>query len=106
VSASNSWACPCLEKWDKSKLISCSAWKIPELIKASGENITIATFSEFGFYKLEGYESNLWAGKILADHGVPVAYKSVSCHISREADPLLMILQDHTEEELSAKYLM
>jgi len=40
-------------------------------------NITIATFSEFGFFKKEGYESNLWAGKILAEHGVPLAYKSV-----------------------------
>lgn len=41
-------------------------------------NITIATFAEFGFYKKEAYEANLWAGKILAEHGVPVAYKSVS----------------------------
>ncbi len=42
-------------------------------------NITIATFSEFGFYKKEAYEANLYAGKILAEHGVPVAYKSVGC---------------------------
>lgn len=55
-----------------------SAWKVPELIKDSGYNITIATFAEFGLYKQEGYEANLWAGKILAKHGVPVAYKSVS----------------------------
>lgn len=41
-------------------------------------NITIATFAEFGLYKKEAYEANLWAGKILAEHGVPVAYKSVS----------------------------
>lgn len=41
-------------------------------------NITIATFAEFGFYKKEAYEANLWAGKILSDHGVPLAYKSVS----------------------------
>jgi len=41
-------------------------------------NITIATFSTFGLYKKEGYEANLWGGKILAEHGVPVAYKSVS----------------------------
>jgi len=54
-----------------------SAWKVPELIKDSGYNITIATFAEFGLYKQEGYEANLWAGKILAKHGVPVAYKSV-----------------------------
>lgn len=55
-----------------------SAWKIPELIKSSGENITVAIFSDLGLYKLEAYDANLWAGKILSDHGVPVAYKSVS----------------------------
>lgn len=54
-------------RWD-------SAW----IADSSNRNITIATFSEFGFYKKEGYESNLWAGKILAAHGVPIAYKSVS----------------------------
>lgn len=41
-------------------------------------NITIATFATHGLYKKEAYEANLWAGKILSDHGVPVAYKSVS----------------------------
>ena len=46
-------------------------------------NITIATFAEFGFYKQEGYQSNLWAGKILAEHGLPVAYKSVCIYCSR-----------------------
>ncbi|TVY81685.1 hypothetical protein LSUE1_G002182 [Lachnellula suecica] len=66
-----------------------SAWEVPEMIKATGQNITIATFAEFGFFKKEGYESNLWAGKILANHGVPVAYKS-----------------DHVTEETSAKYLL
>lgn len=66
-----------------------SAWQVPEIIKASGENITIATFSEFGFYKKEAYEANLWAGKILSDHGVPIAYKS-----------------DHVEPETNAKYLL
>jgi hypothetical protein len=54
------------------------AWEVPELIKSSGDNITIATFAEMGFYKKEAYEASLWAGKILAEHGVPVAYKSVS----------------------------
>jgi imidazolonepropionase-like amidohydrolase len=66
-----------------------SAWKVPEMIKEKGENITIATFSTFGLYKKEAYEANLWAGKILSDHGIPVAYKS-----------------DHTNEQLSAKYLL
>jgi len=55
-----------------------SAWKIPELLKDQGQNITIATFSDFGLYKKEAYDTNVWAGKILSDHGVPVAYKSVS----------------------------
>ncbi len=40
----------------------------------------MATFSEFALYKKEAYDANLWAGKILSDHGVPVAYKSVSEH--------------------------
>ncbi|PQE22122.1 carbohydrate esterase family 9 protein [Rutstroemia sp. NJR-2017a BBW] len=66
-----------------------SAWKVPELIKASGENITVATFSEFGFYKKEAYDANLWGGSILAEHGVPVAFKS-----------------DHVEEETNAQYLI
>lgn len=66
-----------------------SAWKVPELIKASGQNITVATFSDFGFYKQEGYEANLYAGKILEEHDVPVAYKS-----------------DHGEEATNAKYLL
>jgi imidazolonepropionase-like amidohydrolase len=66
-----------------------SAWKVPQLIKELGENITIATFSEFALYKQEAYEASLWAGKILAEHGIPVAYKS-----------------DHGEEETNAKFLM
>jgi hypothetical protein len=41
-------------------------------------NLTIATFSNFAFYKQEGYAGNLYAGKIFEEHGVPVAYKSVS----------------------------
>ncbi|KAN0106170.1 carbohydrate esterase family 9 protein-like protein [Hyaloscypha variabilis] len=65
------------------------AWKVPEMIKDSGDNITVATFAEFGLYKKEAYEANLWAGKILAEHGVPVAYKS-----------------DHVETETNAKYLL
>lgn len=48
-----------------------------EQLLTTFRNITIATFSEFGFYKKEAYDANLYAGKILADHGVPVAYKSV-----------------------------
>ena len=44
----------------------------------TGRNITIATFAEFSLYKLEAYFPSLKAGKILTDHGLPVAYKSVS----------------------------
>lgn len=65
------------------------AWKVPEMIKESGMNITIATFAEFGLMKKEAYGSNLFAGHILAKHGVPVAYKS-----------------DHSIAELNAKYLL
>lgn len=68
---------------------SLSAWKVPEMLKREGENITIATFSDFGLYKKEAYDSNLYAGKILAENGVNIAYKS-----------------DHSEGELSAKYLI
>ncbi|OKL56403.1 hypothetical protein UA08_08202 [Talaromyces atroroseus] len=66
-----------------------SAWKVPEMIKSSGQNITIATFADFSLYKKEGYDGNLYAGKILAEHGVPVAYKS-----------------DHSDELTNAKYLV
>jgi imidazolonepropionase-like amidohydrolase len=55
----------------------------------SPRNITIATFSDFGLYKQEAYAANLYAGKILAEHNVPVAYKS-----------------DHVQELTSAKYLL
>ncbi|KAH8802876.1 hypothetical protein F5884DRAFT_803522 [Xylogone sp. PMI_703] len=65
------------------------AWKVPEMIKESEENITIATFAEFSLYKKEAFGANLWAGKILAEHGVPLAYKS-----------------DHVNSETSAKYLL
>lgn len=52
-------------------------------------NLTIATFAEFGLYKKEAYAASLWAGKILNDHGLPVAYKS-----------------DHGMEDTSAQYLL
>ncbi|KAM0147259.1 hypothetical protein ACHAPG_010694 [Botrytis cinerea] len=82
-----------------------SAWKVPELIKSSGENITIATFSEFGFYKKEAYDANLWGGSILAENGVPVAYKSVRCP-SLMAYSKANISKDHVFEITNAQYLM
>ncbi|ROW14401.1 hypothetical protein VPNG_03959 [Cytospora leucostoma] len=70
-----------------------SAWQVPEMLKGYGgghdRNLTIATFAEFAFYKSEAYAGSLSAGKILSDHGLPVAYKS-----------------DHSLEDLNARYLL
>ncbi|PYI05165.1 carbohydrate esterase family 9 protein-like protein [Aspergillus sclerotiicarbonarius CBS 121057] len=65
------------------------AWRVPEMLKASGQNITIAIFSHFAHYKHEAYDASLYAGKILSEHGVSVAYKS-----------------DASSEFLNAKYLL
>ncbi|TDZ29389.1 hypothetical protein C8035_v011290 [Colletotrichum spinosum] len=65
------------------------AWQVPEMLKTYGQNVTIATFAEFSLYKWEAYSPSLSAGKILNDHGIPVAYKS-----------------DHTAPETNAKYIM
>ncbi|KAF9872698.1 hypothetical protein CkaCkLH20_09877 [Colletotrichum karsti] len=65
------------------------AWQVPEMLKNYGENVTIATFAEFSLYKWEAYAPSLSAGKILNEHGIPVAYKS-----------------DHTAPETNAKYIM
>ncbi|EFQ27101.1 uncharacterized protein GLRG_02272 [Colletotrichum graminicola M1.001] len=62
------------------------AWQVPEMLKAYGENVTIATFAEFSLYKFEGYSPSLSASRILNEHGIPVAFKS-----------------DHVEEE---RYIM
>lgn len=40
-------------------------------------NITIATFAENSLFKAEAYGANLRGPKILDDHGVQVALKSV-----------------------------
>ncbi|KAG8165756.1 hypothetical protein KVR01_004308 [Diaporthe batatas] len=66
-----------------------AAWQVPEMLKEYGENLTIATFAEFALYKKEAYAASLSAGKILNDHGIPVAYKS-----------------DHSMEDLNSKYLL
>ncbi|OJJ97602.1 hypothetical protein ASPACDRAFT_1858361 [Aspergillus aculeatus ATCC 16872] len=65
------------------------AWRVPDTIKNSGQNITVATFSHFAHYKHEAYDATLYAGRILTEHGVPVAYKS-----------------DGSNEFLNAKYLL
>lgn len=66
-----------------------AAWQVPEMLKEQGENVTVATFAEFALYKQEAYAASLAAGKILNDHGIPVAYKS-----------------DHGEGDTSAQYLL
>ncbi|KAJ6031931.1 hypothetical protein N7540_002663 [Penicillium herquei] len=65
------------------------AWRVPEMLKNAERNITVATFSHFAHYKHEAYDSNLYAGKILAEHGVSVAYKT-----------------DGSAEELNSKFLL
>ncbi|OLN83071.1 hypothetical protein CCHL11_09655 [Colletotrichum chlorophyti] len=65
------------------------AWQVPEMLKAYGENVTVATFAEFSLYKFEAYSPSLSSGKILNEHGIAVAYKS-----------------DHTAPETNAKYIM
>ncbi|KAK2012966.1 hypothetical protein LZ32DRAFT_531263 [Colletotrichum eremochloae] len=58
------------------------AWQVPEMLKAYGENVTIATFAEFSLYKFEAYASSLSASRILNEHGIPVAFKSD--HVAEE----------------------
>ncbi|RJE23501.1 hypothetical protein PHISCL_04170 [Aspergillus sclerotialis] len=69
------------------------AWKIPELIKAAGyaqgKNITIASFSDYGFFKREALGANLNAGRLLEESQVPVAYVSDHVHSRRSARYLL-----------------
>ncbi|KAK9775696.1 putative Carbohydrate esterase family 9 protein [Seiridium cardinale] len=65
------------------------AWQVPEMLKAYGGNITIATFAEAALYKHEAYNPSLYAGAIINAHGLPVAYKS-----------------DHAMASTSAKYVM
>lgn len=68
-----------------------SAWLVPEMLKEYGENVTIATFAEYGLYKREAYQASLRAGKILSDHGVPVAYKSD--HFGEDSNARWLLLQ-------------
>ncbi|EHK48366.1 carbohydrate esterase family 9 protein [Trichoderma atroviride IMI 206040] len=52
------------------------AWKVPNLLKEQGDNVTVAIFAEFSLYKSEAYSPSLYAGHILDKNGIPVAYKS------------------------------
>ncbi|OAA77103.1 carbohydrate esterase family 9 protein [Akanthomyces lecanii RCEF 1005] len=65
------------------------AWQVPGLLKERVPNITIATFAEFSLYKHESYWPSLYAGHILDQNGIKVAYKS-----------------DHVESFTNAKYLL
>ncbi|KAI7863022.1 hypothetical protein BDF14DRAFT_1885495 [Spinellus fusiger] len=53
-----------------------SAWQIPDIIKRASTNITIATFSDMWGYKAEAWSQNVNAPTILANAGIPVAFKS------------------------------
>ncbi|KAI9019283.1 hypothetical protein CLU79DRAFT_759500 [Phycomyces nitens] len=53
-----------------------AAWKVPEVIKRAKTNITIATFADMWGYKAEAWDQNVNAPSILADAGIPVAFKS------------------------------
>lgn len=65
------------------------AWQVPGLLKERVPNTTIATFAEFSLYKHESYWPSLYAGHILDQNGIKVAYKS-----------------DHVEGFTNAKYLL
>jgi hypothetical protein len=53
-----------------------SAYRIPDIIKRSRTNITIATFADHWGYKKEAFQADPRAPKILYDAGIPVAFKS------------------------------
>ncbi|OAA52148.1 carbohydrate esterase family 9 protein [Cordyceps fumosorosea ARSEF 2679] len=65
------------------------AWQVPGMLKERVPNITIATFAEFSLYKHESYWPSLYAGHVLDENGIRVAYKS-----------------DHVESFTNAKYLL
>lgn len=50
------------------------AWRIPELLQQNG--ITVALFADSWGYKLEAYDSTVYAPVILTKNGVKVALKS------------------------------
>ncbi|CCG82913.1 Putative uncharacterized protein [Taphrina deformans PYCC 5710] len=52
------------------------AYRVPDLLKNAPGNITIATFANLWGYKKEAFQASPYAGKILTDAGVPLAYKS------------------------------
>ncbi|KAJ3499349.1 hypothetical protein NLG97_g397 [Lecanicillium saksenae] len=65
------------------------AWQVAGMLQERVPNITIATFAEFSLYKHESYWPSLYAGHILDQSGIKVAYKS-----------------DHVATFTNAKYLL
>jgi hypothetical protein len=57
-----------------SSLTICVSW---QSLNSMSRNITVATFAENALYKAEAYGANLRGPKILHDHGIKVALKSV-----------------------------
>ncbi|OZJ07021.1 hypothetical protein BZG36_00014 [Bifiguratus adelaidae] len=52
------------------------AYRVPEIIKRAGPNITIATFSDLWGSKKEAFQASPYSPKILHDAGINVALKS------------------------------
>lgn len=79
-----------------------SAYLIPDALKAAPGNITIATFANLWGYKAEAFQGSPWAGKILTDAGVPLAYKSD--HPVTDSSHLIYQSQIATHFDLSDEF--
>lgn len=78
------------------------AYKVPGMLKDAPGNITVATFSNLWGYKKEAFAGSAWAGKILTDAGVPLAYKSD--HPVTNSQNLIYQSQIATHFDLSDSY--
>ena len=52
------------------------AYRVPDIIKRSRNQITIATFADHWGYKKEAFQASAQSPKILTEAGIPVALKS------------------------------
>ena len=52
------------------------AYRIPDIIKRSRNQITIATFADLWGYKKEAFQASTQSPRILTEAGIPVALKS------------------------------
>lgn len=50
------------------------AWKVPKLLKS--HSVGVATFADLWGFKMEAYDASVYAGKILSEAGVTLAYKT------------------------------